>query len=242
MLDANEETTNDTLNGTGYAFEKGKITEISDVNDPQYIPSHPVAGYDLQGIHFIAWQELTGDVGSDPIFADAIDAVFARELGFRSLKSFGEFVGITLLSVVCAPLAEVVMVAQAIAGQIEAEKLVAFYQSFIDPEQLISWGDVQAEVMLVLTLVPTGNSILRSVFPRARALLERGLKGEFRAAIREEMHALYRGMAQELKKDLMSAFVKEMGKNLLIMTALEKVMSPLIAEVQRKASLPAYRQ
>jgi hypothetical protein len=246
MLDKNEETTNDTLNKTGYAFEHGRIVEIADANDPQYIPSHPVAGYDLQGIHLVAWQQLSGDVGSDPILADAIDAAFSRELGFRALKSFSEFVGITLLAVVCAPLAEVVMVAQAVAGQIEASKLEGFYQSFIDPDQLVSWADVQAEVfvarfMLIITLVPTGSSILRGVAPRARRLFERGLKGELRAAVRQEMRALYMGMAQELKKDLMSAFVKELGKNYLVMTALEKVMSPVIAEVQRKASLPAYR-
>ena len=247
MLSKNEETTNDMLSKTSRAFEKGKIVEISDVSDPQYLPRNAVGGYDLQGIHLIVWQELQPALGSDRTLEAAVDVLFSHELGFNSLKSFSEFVGITLLAVVCPPLAAGVMAAQAIHGYSEAKKGDAFYQSFIDPEQLVSWADVQAElfvakVMLIITLVPTGGSIVRGFLPRARTLLSRGLKGELRAAIRQEMRALYRAMAEELKKDLMAAFVKDLGKNYLIMTALEKVMSPLIAEVQRNASLPAYRQ
>ena len=139
------------------------------------------------------------------------------------------------------------MAAQAIAGYAEAKELEGFYQSFVDPEQLVSWADVQAElfvakVTLAITFLPMGGKIVRSYMPRSRALLQRGLKKELFGGIREELRALARRMAAELQANLMAAFVVEMGKNYIIQAALETILTPIIAEVQRQASLPAYRQ
>jgi hypothetical protein len=247
MRQKNAETRFETLWKKTYAFEKGRIVEISDVNNPQYIPHTNVAGFDLQGIHLIVWQELAPELGTDQTLDEAIAALFASQLGFASLKHGGEFVGLALLAVLCPPLAELVMAAQAIAGYAEAKELEGFYQSFVDPEQLVSWADVQAElfvakVTLAITFLPMGGKIVRSYMPRSRALLQRGLKKELFGGIREELRALARRMAAELQANLMAAFVVEMGKNYIIQAALETILTPIIAEVQRQASLPAYRQ
>jgi hypothetical protein len=247
MREKNAETRADTLGSKTYAFEKGRIVEISDIKDPRYIPRNAVAGFDLQGIHLIVWSELAPELGMDRTLETAVGVLFARELGFRSLKSFSEFVGTTLLSVVCPPLAVAVMAAQALHAYSEAKKLEGFYESFIDPEQLVSWADVQAElfvarVTLAISLIPMGGTIVRGFLPRARTLLQRGLKSEFRAAARQQLRALYREMAEELKKDLMARFAKEAASDFIIGAAMEKIMTPLIENVRRNASLPAYKQ
>jgi hypothetical protein len=247
MLDKNKETWDETIDDSTYAFEKGKIVEISDIDDPQYIPRNQVAGFDLQGIHLVAWQQLAPEVGIDSTLEHTIDVLFSRELGFRSLKSFGEFVGITLLAVVCLPLAEVVMVAQAVYGAYEAHKLEGFYQSFLDPEQLLSWADVQAEqfvagIMLAISLLPYGGRIVRGALPRSRALLETGLKKGLGAQVRHELAVLFEDIARLLKKDLVTAFVSELGTNYVMSMAIEKMMMPFVNEVARRASLPAYEQ
>jgi hypothetical protein len=244
MLDKNKETADETIDDLTYAFEKGKIVELSEINDAQYIPKNQVAGFDLQGIHLIVWQQLASERGRDDTLERAIDALFSRELGFRSIKAFSEFVGITALAVVCPPLAEAVGVAQAIHGVYEAHKLEGFYQSFIDPEQLLAWSDVRAEqfaaaIGLALALLPNGGRIVRAAFPRSRALLESGLKKGLRSKVLRELADILADVARFLKKDLATEFLFGLGANYVMSLAIEQMMAPLVHEVAtRAAQLP----
>jgi len=236
MWDNNVQISAKVLASWEYAFEASKIQAN--------IPSATVPGtsFALQGIHLQAHQQIGEFFQGDPYYASGINALFNAQLGFESLKTFFEFTGIILLSVICPPLGTVIGILDAAhqyANALEREQL---YGALIDPELVLSHAEVEAELFaaklgLVLSFVPEVGSILRVGRYGVRATLRAGVSGGARIVGRYVARRITREMVEALSRNLILAFAKEVITNEVMEQVISRVMEPYLQYLEREATI-----
>jgi hypothetical protein len=165
--------------------------------------------------------------------------MFSGELGKKSLIDFFEFTGLVFLSVVCPPAAFVVGVGLALHTMAEAEDKAALYGALIDPEQIISRAEVEAELFaaklgLALAFIPDAPAIAKGGIVGARVALEEGVMAGARSVFGAVRQSAMRAMAHALEKGLIETFVKECVKAEMINLVVERVMTPVIEDIERE--------
>ncbi len=239
MLDHNAEQIQETLDSWLYAFKVGKISKG--------LPNERTGGieYDLQGIHLQAHQQIA-EFFENAFYADGVNALFSGIEAWASFTSFLEFTGIVLLAVVCPPLGTAAGIAAAAYHLHEAKKRESLWFALLDPDQLISFAEVEAEVFaaklgLALAFIPDAVTIVRGGLVGVRVAAEEGVLAGTRAGLRaipailrdEAMQA----MQQALEKGLLQTFVTECAKAELINALLQRALAPaiddLVAEIDR---------
>lgn len=237
MLTHNGEITSQVESSWEYAFKAGRIQES--------LPGATVPGapYALQGIHLLVHQQIGEFFRGDSYYPQGIHALFSAELGMASLLAFFEFTGMAALSVLCAPLAFAIGVGLALHQYEEARERQHLYQSLIDPEQVLTYAEVEAELFaaqlgLALAFIPEAGSILRGGRTAVRAAVRTGsVIAGARVAGRILRRRVSREMAERLAEGLMNAFVREMITNAVIDQVMQRVLEPVIQAVSREASV-----
>lgn len=211
-----------------YGFKASSIAENVEHATVAY------TNYSLQGIHREAHNQIGEFFRGDGFYARGIEFLFASTLGKQALLGFGEFVGIVILAVLCPPAAIGAGIALAEHHYEEALERERIYGALIDPEQVLSYAEVEAglfasEVGLALSFLPVGVEFageVRAAFGvAAREAAEVG-EAAASAAARQLMRTVERGIVE--------AFVVELGKAYAISKVFEISLTPIMRALERE--------
>ena len=230
MLGHNSDITDETADDWKYGFRASRISED--------LPGNTIPGgrYPLHGIHLQAHEQIGEFFEGSQLYPMAIDALFSGELGAHELTSFLTFVGLVFLSVVCPPAAFVLGATLAVVQYAEAKDREALYGALMDPEEILSRAEVEAELFaaklgLALAFIPDATAICRGGLVGARVALEEGVIAGARTVFGLVREEAMRAMAAALERGLIQAFVTECVKAELINLVIENVLGPVIEQV-----------
>lgn len=232
MAGNNAEISQHARDDAYYAFKAGRIVEDS--------ASSTISGslYALQGIHLLAHREIGEFFRGDPFYARGLDFIFSSEQGKRSLLAFGEFVGIVLLSVICAPAAIVAGIGLAEYHLGEAEEHARLYGALIDPEQVITYAEVEAELFaaelgLALSLVPVAGELLGEARAAFRVIASEAADVS-EAAARAAAEEAALAMMRTAERGFVEKFVIEAAKAYTMQKVFELALAPIMAALERE--------
>jgi hypothetical protein len=247
LLDRNDEQTRKVRSDFRYAFETAPLHEDSS-------KSHiPYCGFDLQGIHKLADEQIGDRFALHPnVYGWILNDLLAGEAGKGELL----FAGLTLLAVLCPPLGAVAGAVVAVRAYGKALEKKALFRSLIDPDLIMTRAEVEAELFaaelgLALAFIPEIKPILggaakgiqviarEGVPGSARAVVQqvrRGLTGEglkaAASALRERFAAQ---VAEQLKDGLVEAMIKQLAVNEVMDLFLSKLLvEPVLDRIQEE--------
>jgi hypothetical protein len=206
----------------------------------------PYSRFSLQGVHLTAHRQIGEFFRGDRFYPMGIDDLFMAQLGKESLTAFLEFTGIVLLAVVCPPAAALVGVELAAYHLDVAEERRRVYRSLIDPEEVRSLAEVEAELFaaqlgLALSFLPVGGELLaeaRAAFSvagrgAAEAAGEAAAAGGRAAALGMADRAAVHLM-RVIQRGIVETFIEEMAKAWLINKVIGWSLEPVMADLQRE--------
>jgi hypothetical protein len=236
MLADNAEQAGEVEDSWIYAFRASRISES--------IPhaTVPYTSYPLHGIHLQAHNAVGDAFRGDGFYAQGINALFGAELGRLGLISFFEFTGTLLLAVACPPLAAAAGIALAAYHLEEAEEKQRLYRSLIDPELVITRAEVEQELFMArlgfaLAVIPEAGTILRGGSQVARLVARTGVSTGARLAGRRLARYLLEESMQSLRRGIVVAFVREIAQNVVIDEVAQRVLEPIVAQIEREATI-----
>ena len=210
--------------------------EASSIDENVETATVPYTSYALHGIHAQAHAQLGEFFRGDRFYGRGIDYLFSSELGMRSLVGFGEFVGLVILAVVCAPAAIAVGIDVAAYHYEQARERESIYHALIDPNQVLSWAEVEADLFaaelgLALSFVPLAGELMGELRPligvAARETAEVGSEAAA-AGGRTVLRSALREVLDNMRSEFVSAFILELGQAWTISTGFELAMKPLL--------------
>ncbi len=229
----NEEITQHAVEDPDYGFKASRIPE-SNIG----AATVPGSQYPLLGIHRHAHMQIGEFFAGSPFYARGIDFLFSSTLGLQSLIHFGEFVGLVLLSMICPEAGMILGAGLAMQQRDEAAERERVYGALIDPEEVLSYAEVEAglfaaDVGVALSLIPFAGKFLgeaRAAFSLAgeEALETASLAG---ATVAEEAAGAALRTAEE---DFVAQFVLECAKAYAIQELVGGALEPIIAALERE--------
>jgi hypothetical protein len=252
MAESNREITDDVCDKFVEAFRMGKIQDDQPGGTFGW-------GYELSGIHLQA-HELIGEFfDGDHNYQSGVYWLFRHEESRRDSIAFITFTGITLLSILCPPLGEIVGVAVSIYDYHEAQEKKALYRALINPTEIISWAEVEmelfaAELGIALSFIPYVSRTLKLGTSGVKTLVKEGVRDSARATLQAGREALTlegaaaivgtlkdrftKDMAEALKHGLIVAFTEEVIKNEIMDVIISKVVfDPIVEAIYREYGL-----
>jgi hypothetical protein len=238
----NDEMQRKVRNDRRWAFEASKI-----VGDDDHA-TIPGTSYALTGIHLQAHKQIAEFFRGSTWYPIAVQSLFSAQEAWENFKGFIEFAGVIIVTIVCAPLGEVLGVALALYHEAEALEKERLYQSLLDPELVISRADVEAglfaaELGVVLSFIPVAGRILKAGAKPVEQAVGKAVARELaEEASAEGASTLARGatayvtrsVVRALQSGLAEAFVVEMAKAEVINELLGKMLvGPAIEQLQR---------
>ncbi len=234
-----------------YAFRFGRITKAKG------------GGYAMSGLHQKAHDKLAEAAAGEQAYRLGVKYLFDAGMGRQDLIAFGEFTGITLISVVCPPLGFLAGVATAVYHYEEASERRETYGALINPEEVISWAEVETEMFaaklgLVLSFIPVlpvlgragraamaGREVARDVMQAgAKTAVTQEAKAELGRVARKVGVRTFAGafgkatveqLTEELSRGLVAGFVKELVEDKVMETLLSPVLQTWMEAVQEEA-------
>jgi hypothetical protein len=247
MQGHNQEITQEADDDPWYGFTKSAISED--------IPhaTVPYSSYALGGIHLVAHQEIGEFFRGDYFYPLGINRVFDSELGRRALSGAALFVGLVLISVVCAPAGIILGAGLAVLQLAEAYDKKHVYDALINPELVLTRAEVEMELFAawfgaVLAFLPVGAKALGVLGKAARAAValegETAVGGRLAAAAADEAEAASAlegagagaraEFVAEAEQELYTHFVVELVKAKVINDAIEAIMTPIMRQLQHE--------
>jgi hypothetical protein len=251
MAAKNEEQRHKVLYEPEYAFKAGRL-----------VPGRDLV---LRGIHEVADKKLAPAARDDESYREGVRLLVATGVGRQDLIQFVEFAGITLIAVVCPPLGVVAGVAAAAYHYSEASEREELYEALIDPEKVMSWAEVEAEMFAAklglalsfLGAIPELLTVGRAL-GAGRAASAEVIAAGSRTAVTEEakkdlaqaasrvasrtfVRTLEREAAQTVIDGLNRSLVKAFVRDLAIGHGLNLVLGPIMGRWMREVEEEAFR-
>jgi hypothetical protein len=238
MKSNNEDQTEDAVDSVMHAFRVSKIDEVRDGS------KHTIynAPYNLTGIHLMAHNQVGEFFGGSFWYAEGIKSLFNAELGLEDLGTFFEWTGLILLGVLCPPAAFIAGAAVATYHYHEAKEKEELFRSLINPDELMSWAEVEAELFaaklgLVLSFIPEAGTLLRAGSKIATTAVRQGARQGAKAAVRALRDRFAREMAQSLAKGVERAIIREVVTDQVMGKLFEHILGPITQAIAADAAL-----
>jgi hypothetical protein len=249
MLDKNGEQTGKTKRSYEYAFDKAPLHYEAKKS------TIPYCGFVLQGIHKLAHEQIGPSFRNNPNeYGWALDrGALGIRRGMEQLAFAFEFIGLTLLSIICPPLGAAAAVAVAARDYAKALENKALFRSLIDPDLIISRAEVEAglfaaELGLALAFLPHGKTILRGAAGGVEFVAQEGIRNSARAVVGQVKRGLTtdgaiaaaaairqrlaRSVGEALKDDLSAALAKALAADQLMDIFVSKLLiDPMVARI-----------
>jgi hypothetical protein len=141
MHEANEKVTGDVKSHAMTAF---KMTEIVEGYGGEV--RIPGTDYELQGIHRMTHEQVGEFFGGAPYYALGVSWLFDSVYKRKKQLQFAMSLDIMALSVICPPLGAALGYGVAKYEEHEAEKREYAWKAFIDPDEVMNWAAIEAEL------------------------------------------------------------------------------------------------
>ena len=229
LLEKNAEVRANTLADPKWAFEHSKIEK----------PEGKTTYFGYQsGLHLMAHEALKDAFVGTVRYSWSLNHLYDHQLGWISLRDTFLFVGITALSILCPPLGAIAGLAEAIWRYGEAQDLEAYYGALIDPKDIVSRAEVEAQMFvaqlgLALSIVPVAGKIASATTRTIKSTVARGLTGGVRTAIKQQMDEL----AEQMTRALGTGLAVELAAMPVMMKVMETLLEPMVDRVIREVEV-----
>ncbi|GAB3344911.1 hypothetical protein [Modestobacter lapidis] len=230
MHEANLEIAGQVRGDALYAFGRSSISERLPAR-PGRIP------YQLRGIHQLADGVLTPAFAGSGRYVAGVTWLFDTEVGAASLAGALEFIGVTLIAVLCPPLGAVVGLVVAGVHLMSAAESETTYRALLDPDQVKSWAEVDAELWAARLGMALGFLVIAAeIVALARVALKASAEAAAvgatdaaaataaRAAAARAVTSAVRRAADELAVE----FVKALAVGAVLDAVMAAVLGPVI--------------
>ncbi len=238
MKSNNESQTADAVDSVMHAFRVSRIDELTDAS------KHTIynAPYALTGIHLMAHNQVGEFFQGSVWYAEGIKALFNAELGLKDLGTFFEWTGLILLGVLCPPAAFIAGAAVATYHYHEAKEKEELFRSLINPDELMSWAEVEAELFaaklgLVLSFIPEAGTVLRMGSRVASVAARKGAAQGAKLAVRALRARFAKDMAHSLAKGVERAILREVVTDQVMGKLFEQILGPINQAIAADAAL-----
>ncbi len=238
MKSNNEDQTSDAVGSVMHAFRVSRIDEVSDAS--KFTIAN--APYAFTGLHLMAHNQVGEFFRGDQWYAEGIKSLFNSELGLEDLGTFFEWTGLILLGVLCPPAAFAAGVAVAGYHYYEATEKEELFRSLINPDELMSWAEVEAELFsaqlgLVLAFVPEVGSILRTGSRVASTAVREGVSEGAKVAMRALRARIAKDIAHSLEKGIERAIIREVVTDQVMNQLFSRILGPINQAIAADAAL-----
>jgi hypothetical protein len=163
-------------------------------------------------------------------------------LGLKDLGTFFEWTGLILLGVLCPPAAFIAGAAVATYHYHEAKEKEELFRSLINPDELMSWAEVEAELFaaklgLVLSFIPEAGTVLRLGTRVASLAVRKGAKQGAKLAVRALRARFAKDMAHSLAKGVERAIIREVVTDQVMGKLIEQILGPINQAIAADAAL-----
>jgi len=196
-------------------------------------------GYELEGVHLMAQEAIQEFFQGDSYYHFGVRSAMRREEGRRDFLNIIEIGSIVVLSILCPPLGMAVGGAWAIYHEHKAHEKLKVYQSLIDPERVLHYAEVEADLFaadlgLVLSFLPMGKVAGKVGMGAGKKLLQGEVAAAGRYVARQVSRRFVISTLRALQQDLIVAFITHMVAFEVVGKAFEVLLSPVMEEIQRQ--------
>jgi hypothetical protein len=239
MESSNTNVTKRVAEDEHYAFGLAPIDDRYSSDRPQTVPG---TGFILQGVHRLAHETVSEFFRGDVYYNMGVRLAMRTEDTRRWLKEVVAFAIPLVLFIVCEPLGIIAGAAFALEAREEAAEKIEAYRGLIDPDLVFDYAQLEADLFatdigVALSFIPVPGLGRTASKIGARAGLSL-LKGEVRAAggiiIRSVHRVLTKAMLKAIRGNIVKAFIKQVVMTELMGIALNKMIAPVIEQIQRQ--------
>lgn len=255
MLAKNAEISRKNRADYEYAFEHGQIHRANrDAPPAVAIRETRVWGWALQGVHALAHNHVGVRFEQDSFYNAAVDKLLGQEYYWRSFVEDMIFVFGIALTVVCPPLGAAVSfignMALGIEAYQKAKEQESIYGAFIDPEQVLSYAEIQIDLFLAklqiglsfLELLPGAGKGVKALTGLGKKAAKEGVKTGAKTGLRklakelvmEELEKIAKLSAESFVKALALELAEEVVEDKIVDALLGPVIEDYIKDIQRE--------
>jgi hypothetical protein len=199
-------------------------------------------GAKLSGIHKIAADRLRPAFTDPEAYVSGLRRLADTEIGKAELFEILNLVGLTVLAVVCAPLAFAVGVVQAVEGLETAFEHRDLQRAMLDADDILSKAQVEAEmwaavINAALTVLPEIPSAVRGARAAGGSLIKREATEAAVAATQQAMRNIAKRLAELSLEHFTIQFTKQLTEGYLINLALSKAMNRITDAVAHQVAV-----
>jgi len=193
----------------------------------------------LDGIHGLADRAVADAFGGDLWYQQTRDDLISVTGGKQAMLAVLEFSGIVILCIFCSPLAIAVGIATAGYHYAEASERKEVYQSLIDPELVLQYAQVEADLFaarlgLLLSFLPLGfevGGVARQafrLFATEGVTVAEAVATAGREAVVESAEQVAANLLTVVERGLAQELVRQGAVALLVTKVLETSLKPVI--------------
>ncbi|WP_329476453.1 hypothetical protein OG555_32945 [Kribbella sp. NBC_01484] len=199
-------------------------------------------GAKLSGIHKIAAERLRPAFTDEEAYVTGMARLAETEIGKAELFEILNLVGMTVLAVVCAPLAFAVGAVQAVEGLETAFEHRDLQRAMLDADDILSKAQVEAEmwaavINAALTVLPEIPSAVRGARSAGSSLIKREATEAAVAATQQAMRNIAKRLAELSLEHFTVEFTKQLTQGYLINLALSKAMNRITDAVAHQVAV-----
>jgi hypothetical protein len=257
MRDENKRIHDEVVADPLYAFQQGGFVEKG------YGVSISGLSFELTGIHSNVHSLIVDFFEDDSYYGAGLQSVFKTEQAKQRFWQVGNWTlsaAIIVLSIVVPPLGIAAGALMATYGMYKAQEREGFYRSMLDPEEFISWADVEAELFsaelgLALAFIPEIGRLTGAALKGSKGVVKGAVRNSAKAAVttttstgaiataRALKERFSAHLAQAIKQSLVVALAYELAKNELQDLLMEKIVfEPIQQAIQREYSVEARKR
>jgi hypothetical protein len=239
MQASNTNVTKRVAEDQHYAFGLAPIDDSFSAKNPQTVPG---TGFVLQGVHRLAHDTMNEFFRGDIYYNMGVGLAMRTEDTRRWLKEAVAFAIPLVLFVLCEPLGVIAGAAFAVENREEAAEKIEAYRGLINPDLVFDYAELEAELFaadigVLLSFIPLPGMGRTAGKIGARAGLSL-IRGEVRAAggiiIRSVHRVLTKAMLKAIRGNIVKAFIKQIVMTEAMGFALNKMIAPVIEQIQRQ--------
>lgn len=252
MLAKNDEVSRKNKNDHSYAFDHGQIHKASrDAPATVEIAQTRLARWQLSGVHALAHTHVGFRFEHDAFYVSAADKLLGQEYYWRAFAEDMVFIFGIAFTIICPPLGAALSfignLALGLEAKAKAEEQELIYGALLDPEQVLSYAEIQIDLFLAklqiglsfLDLVPGAGKVVKGLTglgkKAAKEGAERGVRKLAKEMLMEELRKVGQlSMAKfaiQLAVELAEETVEDKVVDLLLTPIIEQHIATLEKEI-----------
>jgi hypothetical protein len=241
MLAKNDEVSRKNRDDHEYAFEHGQIHKASrDAPASVEIARTQLSRWQLAGVHALAHTHVGFRFEHDAFYVSSADRLIGQEYFWRSFVEDMILVFGIAFTIVWPPLGMAISflgnLALGLEAKEKADEQALIYGALIDPEQVLSYAEIQIDLFLAklqiglsfLELLPGAGKAIKGLSGLGKKAAKEGSERGLRQLAKDVIMSELRKIAQNSADNFIQKFALELAQEKVEDAIVEALVSPII--------------